>query len=217
VLPIRINLPSRRLLAAFAVAMMGLALMSACGGDDSSSSTPTPAPASGGSGSSPAPTGTPVGSPAGTAGPAAICSAADAQKGTLTTLDFGQNDKTAYDPGEQIDITLTIGNCSDKALTLTYPTTQRYIFNIEDSAGNKVWTSGDNKVFEQVQGQETIPPNQTLVYTETWNQKDTSGAQVPDGQYKIEAFSVGCSAGQTSCQFGPVRFVAIGAVPTSSS
>jgi hypothetical protein len=186
--------------------------MAACGGDDDSatptggSSTPT---------SSAALSGTPITTPAGSEGAPAVCTQEDAQKGTITTLAFG-DDKTNYDPGQPIEMTFTIANCGDVETTLTFPTTERYVFNALDAAGNKVWSTEDGKVFNEIQGTEKIGVNKTIVYTETWDQKDSNGQQVPDGQYKIQAFSVGCTSGQTGCHFGPVRFVLIGPIPSAT-
>lgn len=199
------------------ITLIALVLAAACGGgDDNSSATPTGSSAASASGS-PAPSGTAISTPAGTGGAPAVCTQEDAQKGTITTLDFGEDNKVTYDPGQEIEMTFTIANCGDNAITLTYPTTQRYEFFAQDDNLNKVWSSADNKVFDQVQGQQTVGPNETVVYTETWDQKDSSGAQVPDGRYKISAFSVGCSSGQTDCHFGPIRFVQIGEAASPSS
>jgi hypothetical protein len=188
------------------IALTGL-LIAACGDDDNGTPTAT-------AGSSPS--GTLVATPAGTEGAPAVCTQEDAQRGTITTLDF--NDETGtYDPGDSIEITFTIVNCGDNDITLSYPTTQRYVITAKDPQGNDVWSSADGQVFNQVEGQEVIQPNKTIVYTETWDQKDSDGEQVPDAEYKISAFSIGCTAGQTDCHFGPIRFVQIGEVQPSAS
>ena len=190
-------------------ALTGL-LIAACGNDDNDAATPT----DGGGASSPS--GTLISTPAGTEGAPAVCTQEDAQRGTITTLDF--NDETGtYDPGDEIEITLTIANCGDNDITLSYPTTQRYVMTALDPQGNEVWSSADDQVFAQVEGEEVIPPNKTIIYRETWDQNNSGGEQVPDAQYKISAFSIGCSSGQTDCHFGPVRFVQIGEVQPSAS
>lgn len=189
------------------IALAGL-LIAACGDDDNGTATPTA------TGSSPS--GTLAATPAGTEGAPAVCTQEDAQRGTITTLDF--NDETGtYDPGDSIEITFTIVNCGDNDITLSYPTTQRYVITAKDPQGNDVWSSADGQVFNQVEGQEVIQPNKTIVYTETWDQKDSDGQQVPDAEYKISAFSIGCTSGQADCHFGPIRFVQIGEVQPSAS
>jgi hypothetical protein len=190
------------------IALTGL-LIAACGDDDNGTATPT-APAASSS------SGTLAATPAGSEGAPAVCTQEDAQRGTITTLDF--NDETGtYDPGDSIEITFTIVNCGDNDITLSYPTTQRYVITAKDPQGNDVWSSADDEVFNQVEGQEIIQPNKTIVYTETWDQKDSDGEQAPDAEYKISAFSIGCTAGQSDCHFGPVRFVQIGEVQPSAS
>lgn len=188
-------------------------LIAACGGDDNGSASPT---ASGGPTTSAAsPTGSVIATPQGTDGAPAVCTQQDAQRGTITTLDFN-NETGTYDSGEDIEMTFTIANCGDNNIKLAFTTTQRYVMTAQDAAGNEVWSSAHNKVYDQVLGEEVIEPLKTIVYTETWDQKSNAGEQVPDGTYKISAFSIGCSSGQTDCHFGPIRYVSVGQVPTSS-
>lgn len=199
----RRTLPFLLLIGALAVLAIA-----ACGNDNNDAATPT----DGGS----SPSGALISTPAGSEGAPAVCTQEDAQRGTITTLDF--NDETGtYDSGDDIEITFTIANCGDNDITLSYPTTQRYVITAQDPQGNEVWSSADGQVFNQVEGEEVIPPNKTIIYKETWNQKNSDGEQVPDARYKISAFSIGCSSGQTNCQFGPIRYVQIGEVQPSAS
>ena len=130
--------------------------------------------------------------------------------GLLSDLTFSGDDGQ-YAPGEEIGMTLTLTNCGDNNVRLYYPTSQRYVFIAEDiDSGVEVWRSSDELAFLQVEGQEVIPPEESLVYEETWDQLDRDGAQVPAARYKISAFSVGCGAeSQSECRFGPVQFVDI--------
>ena len=206
---------SRTPLFLFLIGALSALAIAACGDDDNDAATPTD---SGGTtataGSSPSDSLSST--PAGTEGAPAVCTQEDAQRGTITTLDFN-NPTGGYDPGEEIEITFTIANCGDNDVTLSYPTTQRYVITAQDPLGNEVWSSADDEVFNQVEGEEVIPPNKTIIYKETWDQKTSDGEQAPDAQYKISAFSIGCTAGQTDCHFGPIRFVQIGDVQPSAS
>ena len=107
-----------------------------------------------------------------------------------------------------------LADCANNDSVLHFPTAQRYDFIITDPNGVEVWRSSDGKTYGQAEGTETLHPGQTAKYTETWDQKDRSGNQVAVGQYKVSAFSVGCSvSGRSGCQFGPIEFVQIQAAP----
>jgi len=203
----------KRTLAVLCLAVAAGVLMFAiaCGDDDSDDESPSPT----GSGEGPSATGpTPTdgdgATPAGTHGGPAICAMENTPEGTITTLDFDKPTGGPYEQGEGVEITLTIANCGDNDIVLNFDTTQRYLFIAEDKDGNEVWKSADGQTYDEEEGQETIPPNETVIYEETWDQQDSGGEQVPDGVYKISAFSIGCTADQTDCRFGPVRQVQIG-------
>jgi Intracellular proteinase inhibitor len=192
------------------VAAVSLLLLAGCG--SGSSSSPTPAA----QGSA-----TPVSS-AGSGSPAATSSGGvsnpnctPAQLGLISALTFDK-DSGVYDSGTPVVATLVLSNCATNDEKLVYPTTQRYVFIVTDSGGNDMWRSTDGKTFAQTESTETIASQQSVEYTETWNQKDRNGSQVPDGQYKVSAFSVGCIAtARSGCEFGPIRFVQVGPVAPS--
>ncbi len=202
------------------IASLMLLLLAACG-DDDDDGTESPTQTDG---TTQTVTGGPTGSsgptatPAGSNGAPAVCTGEHAQQGTITTLDFDK-ENGVYDSGDSIEITLTIINCGDNNIELSYSTAQRYEMSAQDENGNEVWNSADDQSYDQVEGQEIIEPNETVVYTDTWDQTDRDGQQVPDGQYKISAFSIGCAAGTVGnpdCQFGPIRFVTVGEAPETS-
>lgn len=210
-----------------AVVSLGLALAAACGGDDSSSSTPTisvggsvgvsatagPSQSAGANGSPQGASGSVTPAPA---DPSPVeCTNAPPDAGLISQVAFG-GDNSIYVPGEEIDITLILANCADNNAVLHYPTSQRYGFIIADQSSVEVWRSSDGKTFEQVEGSDELAPNDRLTYSDTWDQKDRNGNQAPDGQYKVSAFSVGCSiAPRTDCQFGPIGLVQIQAATST--
>jgi hypothetical protein len=182
-------------------------LLAACGDDDSA----TPSPTEGGKASADA-----------TRTPPPICTGENAQKGTITTLDFNRQIGATYAQGEDIEITFTIINSGDNDINLQFDTSQRYEIFAEDEAGNQVWSSADDDSFEDVEGTQTIQPNETVVYNETWDQTGREGQQVPAGVYKISAFSIGCVPGHDpdsggKCQFGPIRRIQIAEAPAASA
>jgi hypothetical protein len=219
--------PALRGLLPLAVVSLCLALAAACGGDDSASSTPTisvggsvgvssiaastntsgATQSAGASGSPQVRTASPTPAPTGPEPAECVKAAADA--GLISQAAFAGLD-SIYPPGEQVGITLILANCGDNTATLYYPTSQRYDFIIADANSVEVWRSSDGKTFGQVEGTDELAPNDRKTYEDTWDQKDRSGNQVPDGRYKVSAFSVGCSiAPRADCEFGPIGFIQV--------
>jgi hypothetical protein len=210
------NIAFARLLA-LAVVSLGLALAAACGGGDSSTNTPTSVVSGGASVSPGGESSTPKASGAvsgTTPGPTAVeCTTAAPDAGLISLVSFGAGNGVNK-MGHPIEITLLLADCSKNDDVLHFPTTQRYDFIINDPNGVEVWRSSDGKSFGQVEGTETLQPGQKATYTETWDQKDRAGNQVPAGLYKVSAFSVGCAVtARTGCQFGPIGYVQIQAAP----
>jgi hypothetical protein len=195
---------SARLIALAGAALALMALV-ACGGSGNNNSSTTPAASPGASSS--ASSGASA-SPAGTVNKVAECATAGPTIGLVSQAAVTGNG--VYAPGQPIAVTLILANCGNNDATLYYPTTQRYNFHILDANGNELWSSADGKSYGQTEGTEAIAPQTEEKFTETWDQKDRNGAQVADGIYKVEAFSVGCAvAARSGCEFGPVRFVQI--------
>ncbi len=187
-------------------AVMLLALIGACGGDDSDSE-PTGSPNGSGAASSPTSEGEspspPTGTPLPSIGPTFLpgCGAS----GLTAELDLGAG---KFALGEPISITMTLKNCGDNVVQLYYPDGERYDFFAQNESGVEVWRWSDGKTFEQSLGELQMAVEEEVVYTETWDQSDSKGKQVPPGRYKIFAFSVGCVEPTASdCTFGPVGFV----------
>lgn len=213
------TLPLAAILMAIAAAL--LLLLAACGDDDDSGndndSGASASPADGSGSPSATEEGSPVGTPGGTSGPAAKCTEGDAERGLLSELDFGGDDGI-FDSGEDVDMTMTLINCAENEASLTFVTSQRYLVTIvSDPGGVEVWNSADGKSFDQAESTEDIPPGQTVVYAETWDQADSSGDQVEDGRYKVSFFSTGCGVPQSSqCRFGPIKYIQIGEVEAAA-
>jgi hypothetical protein len=145
------------------------------------------------------------------------CAASTGDLGLVSTLHF-DNDSGSYSTGEPVAMTLVLSNCGSNDAKLLYPTTQRYVFIVTDNGGNDMWRSTDGKSYAQTEGSETIPAAQTAQYSETWDQKDRNGSQVPVGTYKLSAFSVGCiDTARSGCEFGPIRFIQVGAAPAATA
>jgi hypothetical protein len=200
------------------IASLALLFLAACGDDDDGTDSPTPTEAASETAGGPTVSGGPTATSTGPGDAPEVCTGEHAQQGTITTLDF-DNENGLYDSGEAVEITLTIANCGDNDIELSFSTAQRYEMLAQDENGNEVWNSADGQSYDQVEGQEIIEPNETVVYTETWDQAGRDGQQVPDGQYKISAFSIGCARGtqgNPDCQFGPIKFIRIGEPPETA-
>lgn len=187
-----------------------LVLVGACGGDSSTESELTGSPTGSAAASSPTPEGatpspTTARTPLPTLGPTFLpgCGAV----GLTSELNLGAGQ---FAQGEPILIAMTLKNCGDNVVHLYYPNGERYDFFAQDESGVEVWRWSDGKTFEQSLGELQMAVGETAVYTESWDQRDSKGKQVPPGRYKIFAFSVGCVEPTASnCTFGPVGLVDI--------
>ena len=150
-----------------------LAVAAACGGD--------------GEEASPSPTGVGTPTPAPTPafsfeGPVGI---------DLTT--FG----TFFEEGKPIQLAITVA--VRDPMTLYYPTSQRYDLTAIDSEGAEVWRWSRERTFLQVTQAEELEANETLSFTEIWDQRDNDGQQVPPGDYQVVAESSHCDSDYENC------------------
>ena len=160
------------------VALLGalaavLAVAAACGGDGEEAS---PSPTAVGT---PTPPPTPAFS---FEGPVGI---------DLTT--FG----TFFEEGEPIHLTITVA--VRDPMTFHYRTSQRYDFAAIDSDGEELWRWSRDRTFLQVTQAEELEANETLSFTEIWDQRDNDDQQVPPGEYQVVAESSHCDADYENC------------------
>ena len=183
-----------------------LILLVACGSDDREDPDASPA---GSDESTRTVAGSPHGSRAGSSRLQVECTVGGGQSGLLADLEFG-GDNGLFEEGEDIEMKLTLINCGDSEVQLFFPTAQRYEVSIEDANGIQVWNSSDGKAFSQATAKEVIATGETVVYTETWEQEDAQGEQVPLGTYRVSALSVGCGQEDAiNCTFGSVKLLEI--------
>lgn len=104
--------------------------------------------------------------------------------------------KTTYTVGEEIDIQFSFRNITDDTLTFPFPPEIR----IEDANIEAV------KTFAVGQGTRTLAPGQSIQYDLVWDQKDTTGKQVPPGDYQVvlQNIEVGEGKGVVSLVESPV-------------
>ena len=91
-------------------------------------------------------------------------------------------DKEIYATGDVIELTLELENSSDQALVLNFSTGQRYDFAILQSPADTVWSWSEERMFMQMLGQETVGPNQVLVYHEQVSPELSAGTYTVTGR-----------------------------------
>jgi len=84
-------------------------------------------------------------------------------------------------------------------MTLYYRTSQRYDLAVIDSQGQEVWRWSRNRAFAQVTEEVPLGANEVRSFSETWDQRDNDGQQVPLGNYRIVAESSHCDANYENC------------------
>nr|NIR01009.1 hypothetical protein [Gemmatimonadales bacterium] len=67
-------------------------------------------------------------------------------------------DKSSYEQGEPIEMTLRLVNCASRPITRTFPDAQRYDFSANMQDGDEVWRWSSGMSFAEVQGEETYQP-----------------------------------------------------------
>jgi len=144
----------------------------------------------------------PVGPPAATASPGAA-SPTPAVTGSPTaaeplTVEL-ELKKAVFRSGEDVDLTLALTANTSEPLTLYYRTSQRYDFVVTTREGKEVWRWSAERTFLQELGQETLEPGKKVSYSESWDQKDTEGNQVPPGVYMASAESPHCDSDYQNC------------------
>jgi hypothetical protein len=85
-----------------------------------------------------------------------------------------------------INMKLEVINYTMTPVTFDFSDSQRYDFSICNSQGVEVWRWSNGKGFFQVIGQVTIPPGQTIIYSETLSFVDTTGNAMPVDLYTLK-------------------------------
>jgi hypothetical protein len=104
---------------------------------------------------------------------------------------------TLLDQGKPLQLIITVA--VRDAMTLYYPTSQRYDLAVINSQGQEVWRWSRARAFAQVTAKVSLKANGTLSFAETWDQRDNDGQQVPLGTYRIVAQSSHCDANYENC------------------
>lgn len=94
-----------------------------------------------------------------------------------------RTDKRVYREKEPIKMQLTVTNKGNEPFKYTFPSSQIYDFVVKKE-GKVVWYWSVDKAFITVLTEWVLKPQYSIVYSETWDQKDIHGNFVPPGQYE---------------------------------
>ncbi len=87
-------------------------------------------------------------------------------------------------PASPVTLRLKICNGRDSTVTISFPTSQRYDFEVKDSSGELVWVWSDGRGFEEASRSEAVSPGCWIFAEESWNGSDRSGRPVAAGSYQ---------------------------------
>ena len=194
------------------ILLMGLAMVVACGDDESSDSEhPTNTDAAPTATEDPSTTPNQTSNVTPRPDTDRECGFADdADLGLISYLEFGGDSAAHYALGEDVPMNLVLVNCAGVNVELFYEGEARYDFSMEDSIGQEVWRWTEEQDLLDEPGTLTILPREMVEYSVTWDQRDFSDDQVDPGVYKVYAFSLGCGVEVASdCHFGPVELLEI--------
>lgn len=95
-------------------------------------------------------------------------------------------DRMLYQRNQLVRITLVKTNISNRPITLTYPTAQRFDFLVRRGrTGPIVWQWSENRAFAQVFERIVLQPGQSQVFRVDWDQRTNDGRSVGPGVYTI--------------------------------
>lgn len=98
-------------------------------------------------------------------------------------------DKSTYNLGESVRITLTKTNVSGGSITLRYRTAQRFDF-VARRGTAEIWRWSRGRSFAQVASTVTLSPGERQVFRATWDQRNNQGVLIAPGNITIQGFNV---------------------------
>lgn len=129
-------------------------------------------------------------------GAAAARSADQAPSGFEVTLEV-----SGPSVGRGARFTLRACNTSNETRELTFPSGQRYDFEVSRN-GELVWRWSDGRAFTQVYGTEQWGPGQCKTYNDSWDGRTSDGGVAPPGSYQ----AVGIVASSPQLRSAPKTF-----------
>jgi len=94
--------------------------------------------------------------------------------------------KSAYELGDNVEITLSFTSQGTEASSFQFPTGQMYDLIVLGD-GQRVWQWSRGRVFTQAFTTLALKSGESKVFNERWNQRDAQDRQVPSGEYEMVA------------------------------
>ena len=114
--------------------------------------------------------------------PGGVAASQDALAPALVVL--LASDRPVYGPGMPAAFTLAVDNPGAATVTATFPSAQAY--DIVVLAGEtEVWRWSAGYAFAAAMTERSFPPGLTLLGREAWDWRDTDGAPLPPGIYRV--------------------------------
>ncbi|MDQ7843509.1 MAG: BsuPI-related putative proteinase inhibitor [Armatimonadota bacterium] len=136
---------------------------------------------------------------------ASVGAAPAAVERTEGALVFGASvPKSAFAPGEAVEIRLTVRNAGSTAQVVTFMSAQRFEFVVRRARGDEVWRWSHDKAFAQAIETAQLRPGETMTFRETWDQRDLQGRRVDAGSYEVVAIFLGQVGGRASVALPPI-------------
>jgi len=98
-------------------------------------------------------------------------------------------DRARYQRGNQVRLTFTKCNISNRVIRLRYNTSQRFDF-VALRNGREVWRWSDDQSFIQRTDVEVLSPGECRTYRATWDLRNRQGNFVAADEFTIRAFNV---------------------------
>lgn len=89
--------------------------------------------------------------------------------------------------GNKLALTLSVENTDSETHELSFNSSQRFDFWLEDSSGREVWRWSDGRVFAQMLETIDIKLGESISYAEDWPLMDSNGTVVEPGNYTVFA------------------------------
>jgi hypothetical protein len=103
----------------------------------------------------------------------------------------------AVDPSPTARVRLTVRNDTEWPVQLTFPTSQRFDFIVQDSQGKERIRWSDNRAFLEVVGEETLL-KETRSYSADLILRSRDGSPLPPGFYMITGYLTTQGSGPNS-------------------
>ena len=103
----------------------------------------------------------------------------------------------AVPEGPEVRLRLRLANAADSAITLEFPSGQRYDFAVARPGGESLWRWSAARSFIAEYGTETLAPGEALEYVERWDPAGATGRVVVEATLTSANLPVGRSVDLT--------------------